>query len=142
MRNLIKTTLLAVLALGLAATAQAADAPMTVKGATTVDSAGVVKLVETSGDLVVIDNRKEGDFKSGHIDGAIRLIDTDINGESDLAKVVPTKSTPVLFYCNGLKCGRAAAAAEKAIGYGYTRVYYYAQGMEEWKAKGMPLVTQ
>jgi rhodanese-related sulfurtransferase len=46
----------------------------------------------------------------------------------------------VLFYCNGVKCGRAAKAVEKAVTVGYTRVYYYALGMDEWKAEGLPLV--
>lgn len=131
-----------VVAAGISGAAMAADAPMTIKGATTVDSAGVIKLIETTPTLVILDNRKEGDFAAGHIEGAMRLIDTDITGPEVLAKHAAAKETPVLFYCNGVKCGRAAAAAEKAIGFGYSKVYYYALGMDEWRAKGLPLVTK
>lgn len=138
----LKISAFALFAVAAAPAAFAADAPMTVKGATSVDAAGVVNLVETVNNLIVVDTRKEGDFKAGHIDGAIRLVDTDITGPEVLAAVVPAKDAPVLFYCNGIKCGRAAAAVEKAVGYGYSKVYYYVLGMEEWKAKGMPMVTQ
>ncbi len=116
-----------------------ADAPGSIDGATTVDAKGVINLVETVKDLVVLDNRHEPDYAAGHIEGAVRLLDTDIADESVLAKVIPTKTTPVLFYCNGLKCGRAANAATKAVGWGYKTVYYYALGMTEWKEQGLPL---
>ncbi|MEW5728840.1 MAG: rhodanese-like domain-containing protein [Pseudomonadota bacterium] len=130
------------LALGAAGGATAADAPVTIAGATTVDADKLIKLIETTPSLVILDNRKEGDYAAGHIEGAVRLIDTDITGPEVLAKHVAAKDTPVAFYCNGLKCGRAAAAAQKAVGYGYGKVYYYALGMDEWKAKGLPLVTK
>lgn len=131
-----------VVVFGMGSVAMAADAPMTINGATTVDADGVIKLIETMPALVILDNRKEGDFAAGRIEGAQRLIDTDITGPDVMAKYAPAKDTPVLFYCNGLKCGRAALAAEKAVGLGYTKVYYYAMGMDEWKAKGLPLVTK
>ena len=131
-----------VLVLALPGAAIAADAPMEIKGATTVDAKGVIALVETAKGLVILDNRHEADYAAGHIEGALRLLDDDITDEAVLAKVVPTKDTPALFYCNGLKCGRATKAAVKAIGWGYTKVFYYAKGMEEWRAEGLPLVAK
>lgn len=128
--------------LGWSAAALAADAPMAIPGATTVDADGVIGLIETTPALVMLDNRKEGDYAAGHIEGAIRLIDTDITGPEVLAAHAAAKDTPMLFYCNGVKCGRAAAAAAKAVGFGYGKVYYYALGMDEWKAKGLPLVKK
>lgn len=139
---LVRFVLAAVVAVGFSQAAFADDAPMTIPGATTVDAAGVVKLVDTTAKLVIFDNRKEGDFTAGHIEGAVRLIDSDITGPDVLAKHAAAKDVPLLFYCNGVKCGRAAVAAKKAIEYGYTKVYYYALGMEEWKAQGMPLATK
>ena len=123
-------------------TAAKADAPMSIQGAKTVDSAAIIDLVQSKGDLVILDNRREADYNAGHIEGSVRLLDDDITGPDVLAKHVSSKTTPVLFYCNGLKCGRAAKAAEKAIGWGYGEVYYYALGMDEWKAKGLPLAVK
>jgi rhodanese-related sulfurtransferase len=125
------------LSLGAAAAAQ--DAPMEIAGATTVNAQQIFELVAKTPNMVLLDNRKPEDYAAGRIEGAIRLIDTDVNAES-LAQHVPSKDTPVLFYCNGVKCGRAAKAAEKATQLGYTKVYYYALGMDEWNAQRLPLV--
>ena len=131
-------SLVAAMLVGLAAPALADDAPMQIKGATTVNAQQVVELVSGNASLVILDNRKPEDFSAGHIEGAVRLIDTDVSADT-LAKHVSAKDTPVLFYCNGLKCGRAAKASEKAVQLGYSKVYYYALGMEDWNKQGLPL---
>jgi rhodanese-related sulfurtransferase len=125
-------------ALGLAAAPARADAPLTIPGARTVDARAIVALIETRPDLVIFDNRRAEDYANGFIEGAIRVLDTDLT-EAFLAGHLRTKDTPVLFYCNGLRCGRAAKAAEMAVRWGYTQVHYYALGMEEWRALGLPL---
>ncbi len=122
-----------------AAAAAQTQAPMQVAGATTVDAAQIIQLVSAAPELVIIDNRRAEDYAAGFIEGAIRVLDTEMT-EAVLAGHVKTKATPVLFYCNGLTCGRAAKAAAKAVGWGYTRVHYYALGMEEWRRLGLPLV--
>jgi rhodanese-related sulfurtransferase len=126
-------------ALGMILPASAQDAPTTITGATTVDAKQIVDLIGKEQSLIILDNRKVEDFSAGHIEGAVRLIDTDVSADS-LAKHVKAKDAPVLFYCNGLKCGRAAKAAEKAVQLGYTKIYYYAAGMDEWNKQGLPLV--
>jgi rhodanese-related sulfurtransferase len=127
------------MALGIIVPAGAQDAPTTLTGTTTVDAKQIVDLIGKEQSLVILDNRKAEDFSAGHIEGAVRLIDTDVSADS-LAKHVKAKDAPVLFYCNGLKCGRAAKAAEKAVQLGYTKIYYYAAGMDEWNKQGLPLV--
>jgi rhodanese-related sulfurtransferase len=117
------------------------DAPLEIAGAKTVSCKGVVDLISTIPNLVIIDNRTQADFKSGHIEGAIHILDTDMTEES-LAKAVKTRATPLLFYCNGVKCGRAAKATSKAVEWGYSNVYYYAEGIHDWKENQLPLVTQ
>jgi rhodanese-related sulfurtransferase len=88
----------------------AQDAPMQIEGAKTLDSKGVIELISTTPDVVIIDNRTKADFDSGHIEGAVNIVDTSMTAESAFAGVVKSKALPVLFYCNGVKCGRAAKA--------------------------------
>ncbi|MCZ7660516.1 MAG: rhodanese-like domain-containing protein [Xanthobacteraceae bacterium] len=136
MRNLLFASFL-LLGIG---PAFADGAPTEIKGATTVNADGVIALVQKHDNLVILDNRSVADYDAGHIEGAVRLIDTDITSEAALAERVKSKDTPVLFYCNGLKCGRAAKATMKAVEFGYGKVHYYALGLEEWKQRGLPLV--
>src|SRR3569832_2027334 len=109
------------MALGLvlcASGALAEDAPLQITGAKTVNADEVISIVSAGPALVILDNRKPEDYTASAIEGAVRLLDTDINADS-LAKQVPSKSAAVLFYCNGLKCGRAAKAAKAAVELGY-----------------------
>jgi rhodanese-related sulfurtransferase len=115
-------------------------APLEIDGATTVDADGFIELFQSESDLVVVDSRKPGDFAAERLQTAVNLTDTDTDANS-LAEVVPTKSTPVIFYCNGRSCGRAANAVEIALAEGYERVYYYAAGLEEWTGRGLPTVS-
>jgi rhodanese-related sulfurtransferase len=140
MRKLAVMIMGIALVLGFALRAQADGAPMEIKGAKTVNADGVIDLIQKTENLVVLDNRSSADYDAGHIEGAIRLIDTDVTAEAVLAQYVKSKDAPVLFYCNGLKCGRAAKATMKAVEWGYTRVYYYALGLDEWKHRELPLV--
>ena len=128
-----------VVLLGLLSAAAAQDAPMQISGANTVNAQQIFELITKRPNLVILDNRKEEDYAAGHLEGAIRLLDTDVSPET-LARHVASKDTPVLFYCNGVKCGRAAKATERAVQLGYSNVFYYALGMEEWNKEGLPLV--
>jgi len=128
-----------VVLLGLLSAAAAQDAPMQISGANTVNAQQIFELITKRPNLVILDNRKEEDYAAGHLEGAIRLLDTDVSSET-LARHVASKETPVLFYCNGVKCGRAAKATERAVQLGYSNVFYYALGMEEWNKEGLPLV--
>jgi rhodanese-related sulfurtransferase len=119
--------------------ALADDAPLEIRGAKTVNADGVIEIVQKFADLVILDNRNVADYDAGRIEAAIRLIDTDIKSEGVLANHVKSKDTPILFYCNGVRCGRAAKAAQLAVGWGYSNVHYYALGMEEWRKRGLPV---
>jgi rhodanese-related sulfurtransferase len=130
--------ILALIALAFAPAAMA-DAPTHIDGAKTVNADQLIDMVTKNSAVVVIDSRKSSDFTGGHIQGAYHLENKKTDAAS-LAQALKTKNTPAVFYCNGLKCGRAADAVKKALKHGYTNVYYYAKGMEEWKAKGLPVL--
>jgi rhodanese-related sulfurtransferase len=130
-----------VLCCALSSLSWADDAPRDIKGAKSVDCYSLLDLIATTPGVVIIDNRTQADFEGGHIEGAIRILDTEMTREL-LAGAVKSKETPVVFYCNGVKCGRAAQATIKALEWGYANVYYYTEGMLDWKTNRLPIVTQ
>jgi len=141
MRRVTPLLLAALLAVGGAAPAWSGEeeAPMQLAGAITVNAEQIIALLNSTSDLVIVDSRKPEDFTAGAIEGAVLLTDS-VMTPTALAEAVPSKATPVLFYCNGLKCGRAAKAAAMAVAWGYERVYYYALGMAEWHRLNLPVV--
>jgi len=55
-------------------------------------------------------------------------------------QAVPALTSPILFYCNGINCGRSARAAVIAVDCGYTGIYWFRHGMEAWQEKEFPLL--
>ncbi len=110
--------------------------PEKVEGATTVDTAQAKKLFDQG--VTFIDVRRTNEYEEARIPGAIGIeLKHDFN-EENLAKAVG-KDQPVVFYCNGPKCLRSSKASAMAVGWGWTKVYYYRDGMPAWQAAGMPV---
>ena len=118
---------------------QSAAAPDAIPGATTVTAEELIDLVNRLEALVIIDSRTRGDYAKGHIEGAVNLPDT-LTTAATLAANIPSKTHPVLFYCNGVRCGRSIKAVKIALAEGYKEVYWFRGGWEEWRAKGFPIV--
>lgn len=84
---------------------------------------------------VILDARSEAKYKLLHVKGARHLSLPDIT-EEELARVIPSKSTRILIYCNNNFLNEPEAFPSKAIraslnlytmnvlhSYGYTNVY-------------------
>ena len=112
-------------------------APKSISGATTVNASGIFELVDKYDDLVVIDSRKTADFNQGHIEDSINLPDTKTSRES-LAGILQSTDTAVVFYCNGIHCKRSSSAIKIAVSAGYTNIFWYRLGWDEWLSEGLP----
>ena len=113
--------------------------PETIEGVINVDAEGLIKMVMSTPDLVLIDSRIHADRKEGYIEGSISLPDIETTCDS-LANALPQLDNPVMFYCNGVNCGRSANAAVIAIDCGYSNILWFRHGIEEWQEKEYPLV--
>jgi rhodanese-related sulfurtransferase len=116
-------------------------APDTIPGTTKVDAEGVLDIVQNNPDILIIDARMRKDRVQGYMEGSISLPDVETTCES-LAKFIPRKTSPLLFYCNGPKCGRSGKSSRKALACGYTHVYWFRGGFEEWKQKDYPYLKE
>jgi len=115
------------------------DAPESIDGTTRVSAEDIFDLVDEHDDLVIIDSRKPADREPGYIEGSLPLPDFDTTPET-LASNIATKTTPVVFYCNGPKCGRSVKTSKLAVAEGYTKVFWFRGGWQEWSDKGLPAV--
>jgi len=117
------------------------DAPESIQGTTKIFAEGVFDLAKKIPDLIIIDARIASDRKQGYIEGSISLPDNDTNCNT-LAQIIPKKDSPVLFYCNGVKCGRSVISSRIAVGCGYKNIYWFRGGIEEWKKKRFPSLNK
>jgi len=122
---------------------QAADkpfAPESLPGAVIVSAEEVAELILSRPELVIIDSRKKSEFAKGHIEGAINLLNTSLQRET-LESRITNKTTPIVFYCNGINCLRSSDAIRKAMGWGYRNVFWFRGGWREWTDKRLPVIS-
>lgn len=116
-------------------------APKSIAGATILSAEEVVELILSNPDMIVIDSRKKTEYLKGHIEGAINLLNTELTRE-DLEAVAPDKSQTLLFYCNGRRCLRSSDSISKAIEWGYSNIFWFRGGWQEWSEKRLPVITE
>ena len=115
-------------------------APESLPGATILTAEEVISMILGNPDLVVIDSRKKTEFIKGHIEGAINILNTELEIE-DLESIVPDRAAALLFYCNGVRCLRSSDAITRAVDWGYTNLFWFRGGWKEWTEKRLPVVT-
>lgn len=90
------------------------------------------KVMDSGEKMVVIDSRpKARKYNKGHIPGAISIPDRSFATMTD--KLPADKTTPLYFYCGGMKCKLSPNSAVKAIALGYTKVRIVPEGYPGWK---------
>lgn len=110
--------------------------PMTVEGATTVDSAKAKALFDE--EAIFLDVRKNSDWDAGRIPGALHIeLKKKLTDASMSAEV--KKDEAVVIYCNGESCMRSSKASAMAVGWGFSKVYYYRDGFPAWKSANYPV---
>jgi len=132
----MKKFVIALTLLTLPLLAAAKESPLSVDGATTIDTAKARQLFEQ--DTAFVDTRKDSDWDAGRIPGAIHLDVKKVLSPETLAEEV-AKDEAVVFYCNGHNCLRSSKAAKLAVSWGWSKVYYYRDGFPAWKAAGNPV---
>lgn len=128
------------LSLNIAYADQKPQVPKIIAGAMSVTAEEVVALILAQPDLVVIDARKKTEYLKGRIEGAINLLNTQMNQQA-LTKIAPNKSQSIVFYCNGLRCLRSSDAVKKAVAWGYTNIFWFRGGWKEWTEKRLPVIS-
>lgn len=95
------------------------------------------QLLDENAATIIVDARNPEEYQEVHIKGAINVPQKKFSANQD--KLPSDKNSMIVFYCNGIKCGKSKKAAKQAIELGYTNILVYADGMPVWEEKGMPI---
>ena len=77
-------------------------------------------------------------FADRHLPGAININFDEV--EALAPKVLPDTDALIVVYCANTPCQNSSKAAVKLAALGYTNVFEYSEGKEDWIAAG--LVTE
>jgi TolB-like protein/Flp pilus assembly protein TadD/rhodanese-related sulfurtransferase len=114
-----------------------AESPVTVEGAITVDAAQAKALFDRQ--VPFIDVRTLARWNLGHIPNATLLDLEDEFTRDNLLARVGQENDEVVIYCEGSKCLRSSDASQRAVKWGFQRVYYFRDGFPAWRAAGHPI---
>ncbi len=109
--------------------------PDQIAGVTTIDADQVIELLVLDKPPLLIDARIKKDRDYGYIKSSISLPDIETNCDS-LVKIAPDKNQHLMFYCNGVQCGRSVVSIKVARSCGYHKLSWFREGFSQWKEKG------
>ncbi|NDJ61058.1 MAG: rhodanese-like domain-containing protein [Chloroflexi bacterium] len=99
-----------------------------------VDAAGYrSQFVESQADHVLVDVRTPGEYRDGHVPGAVNIPLEKLGAR--LSEVPQDK--PVVLVC--ASGNRSASAAEQLVTAGYSEVYNLKGGTMRWMMNGFPI---
>ncbi|AJY68748.1 rhodanese-like domain-containing protein [Geobacter sulfurreducens] len=95
-------------------------------------------MIDEKQDFLLIDARTPEEYAEAHIVGAVNVPEKTFDSAS--AQLPADKAKLIVFYCNGIKCGKSKRVAKKVEPLGYTTIAVYNEGMPVWEERGLPIV--
>ena len=122
--------------MGLKADAEAKkDMPAAIEGLPIVNSEEANKLFKNK--AIFLDNRIKAQFDTEKIAGAQWFFCDTLIKDPSLASALD-KSKEYVVYCNGVLCWRSPAVGLMLKHLGFAKVYWYRDGLPDWKKLSFP----
>lgn len=109
--------------------------PEKITGVTTVSAEQVIESLTSDQPPILIDARIRQDREHGYIETSVSLPDIETNCDT-LKSVTDDKNKQLMFYCNGIQCGRSVISIKIARSCGYHHLSWFKGGFAEWRDKG------
>ena len=109
--------------------------PEMIAGVHTVNAEQVIEILTSDNPPILIDARIRKDRDYGYIESSISLPDIETNCDT-LKEITEDKNQQMMFYCNGMQCGRSVVSIKVARSCGYHSLSWFKGGFAEWQEKG------
>ncbi|HML96761.1 MAG TPA: rhodanese-like domain-containing protein [Thermodesulfobacteriota bacterium] len=96
-----------------------------------------LKGILENGGVTIVEALSERSWKDGHLPGAVQLDYPEVRERA--GDVLPDKDAKIVVYCANEVCRNSVKAAEELEALGYTNVYEYAGGKQDWVEAGLAL---
>lgn len=113
------------------------ELPTSIPGVKVITGKELKKWMDTKKSFVLLDNRVKEQYEQERIVGAKWLLADHLLADESLASQYKKEDTIVL-YCNGVLCWRSPATALMLQHLGYKNLYWYRDGIPEWKTNKFP----
>ncbi len=90
--------------------------------------------------VTVVETLRAEHFAQGHLPGAIHIHFEEIAERAP--ELLPDRDAAIVTYCSNPLCRNSEIAANQLTAMGYTNVRKYADGKDDWRDAGLPLVAE
>lgn len=96
--------------------------------------------LKSNKDMVLIEVLGEDEYKKFHLPYSVN-IPMNKDFEANVTAAVPDNDKQVVVYCKNKACDASVKAAKRIELLGYSDVYDYETGKDDWKAAGLPIAS-
>jgi rhodanese-related sulfurtransferase len=89
------------------------------------------------GNITVLEALPASYWEAEHLPGAIAFPLDDIDGQA--AGLLPDKAAAIAVYCSNSVCNNSHVVAARLTELGYTSVFRYTEGKQDWIEAGLPI---
>jgi rhodanese-related sulfurtransferase len=93
--------------------------------------------IDSGADFVLVDALAPMSFAASHLPGAINLPPAWVDERAPSR--IPNRASEIVVYCSAATCDSSVLVAERLAALGYTNLWHYVEGKEDWVAAGLPL---
>jgi rhodanese-related sulfurtransferase len=92
--------------------------------------------LDTGEPVSIVEALPEEYYRKAHLPGALLLPHDHVDALAPV--LLPDKEATIIVYCANLACRNSTIAAERLTELGYTAVFEYAEGKQDWIDAGFP----
>ncbi len=96
----------------------------------------LLEKIEGGEPIVIVEALGASYYESAHLPGAVNLPHDRV--EELASEVLPDKDAEVVVYCSNLACQNSVIASRRLEELGYTNVFEYEEGKQDWIDGGYP----
>jgi rhodanese-related sulfurtransferase len=89
------------------------------------------------GEITVLEALPTSYWEAEHLPGAIAFPLDDVDGQA--ARLLPDKAAAIAVYCSNAVCNNSHVVAARLGVLGYTSVFRYTEGKQDWIEAGLPV---
>ena len=85
--------------------------------------------------LTLVEALPERYYRDAHLPGALQINHDEVDAKA--STLLPDKSARIVVYCSNSACANSGKAALRLQQLGYTNVFKYADGKQDWVEAGL-----
>ncbi len=89
------------------------------------------------GGITVLEALPVSNWEKEHLPGAIAFPLDDIDGQA--SRLLPDTAAAIAVYCSNAVCNNSHVVTARLTELGYTSVFRYTEGKEDWIEAGLPV---